>query len=356
MEHRRRTFDAGPGAGLLLPSSAIETVARLHRWQAFAGLADGEVLLSPLSASPLPLPWTVPAGRRRWATVRPEAMWHPLLWLPERLSTPRVLRDPVTGETWGETYDEWALRVVLELTEAGPVTLDWQEWVLLHDPAHDRFVRPAGPEDHDLVPLFDVTTGTWLDVLSTVGLDVDDPADVARVEAWLAGAADAALDAVDLDRHLQADGRDPAWSLDRVHRPLAGPGESRTYVEDLRDASSALVARELGERAARLGHGKAPARELGRQVGTLARIASTLLSPRELVAEDLGLALSLVTASAERATTRRAALDAVADLRMVLGPVAQAAAVGLDRVALRSEIETTQVHRQVAALSGRPVA
>ncbi|MGO1295171.1 MAG: hypothetical protein ACTMIE_13780 [Cellulosimicrobium funkei] len=50
MEHRRRTFDAGPGAGLLLPSSAIETVARLHRWQAFAGLADGEVLLSPLSA------------------------------------------------------------------------------------------------------------------------------------------------------------------------------------------------------------------------------------------------------------------------------------------------------------------
>ncbi|MFJ1511751.1 hypothetical protein [Cellulosimicrobium funkei] len=356
MEHRRRTFDAGPGAGLLLPASAIETVARLHRWQAFAGLADGELLLSPLSASPLPLPWTVPAGRRRWATVRPEAMWHPLLWLPERLSTPRVLRDPVTGETWGETYDEWALRVVLELTEASPVTLDGQEWVLLHDPAHDRFVRPVGPEDHDLVPLFDARTGTWLDVLSTVGLDVDDPADVARVEAWLAGGADAALDAVDLDRHLRADGRDPAWSLDRVHRPLAGPGESRTYVEDLRDASSALVARELGERAARLGRGRAAARELGRQVGTLARIASTLLSPRELVAEDLGLALSLVTASAERATTRRAALDAVADLRMVLGPVAQAAAVGLDRVALRSEIETAQVHRQVATLSGRTVA
>ncbi len=41
---------------------------------------------------------------------------------------------------------------------------------------------------------------------------------------------------------------------------------------------------------------------------------------------------------------------------MVLGPVAQAAAVGLDRVALRSEIETAQVHRQVAALSGRTVA
>ncbi|MFC8923825.1 hypothetical protein [Cellulosimicrobium sp. NPDC057127] len=352
MEHRRRTLDVGPGEHLLLPTSALDTVERLQMWRAFTGLAEDEVLLSPLSATPLPMPWTVPAGHRRWPALRPEAMWHPLLWLPGRLRAPSILRDPVTGEAWGETYDEWTLRVVLELSESSPVVIEDRRWVLLHDHAHGRFVRPAGPEDDSLVPLFDARTGTWLDVLSTVGLDVDDPHDLDRVTAWLAGADDDALDSVDLDRYLRAQDRDPTWALDRAHRPLAGADGTRTYVEDLRDASSALVARELSDRAAELADAHLPAHELGRRAGTLARVASTLLSPHDDVAEDLGLALGLVTASAERASTPARALGAVADLRALLGSVVETAAVGLDRVALRVEIETAEVLGQVATLSG----
>ncbi|MFF3064161.1 hypothetical protein ACFVQ3_06365 [Oerskovia sp. NPDC057915] len=351
MEHRRRALDVGPGEHLLLPASTLDTTGRLHLWRAFTGLHDGELLLSPLTASPLPMPWTVPAGHRRWPGLRPAAMWHPLLWLPARLRTPITLRDPLTGETWGETYDEWATRVALEMTESGPVIIDDRQWVLLHDPSHGRHVRPLGPDDADLVPLYDPITGTWLDVLSTVGLDVDDPAHLARVERWLAGDDDEALDAVDLDVFLRAADRDPAWALDRTQRPLAEGSGYRTYVEDLRDASSALVARELDDRVTDLASARLPARELGQYVGALARAASTLLSAGPDVVEDLGLSLGLVTARAERAATVEAAAAAVADLRVLLGTVADAASLGLARIAQRVEIETAEVLGQVAELT-----
>ncbi len=351
VEHRRRALDVGPGEHLLLPASTLDTTGRLHLWRAFSGLYDGELLLSPLTASPLPMPWTVPAGHRRWPGLRPAAMWHPLLWLPARLRSPITLRDPLTGETWGETYDEWATRVALEMTESGPVVIDGEQWVLLHDPHHGRHVRPLGPDDANLVPLYDPITGTWLDVLSTVGLDVDDPDHLARVERWLAGDDDEALDAVDLDVFLQAADRDPAWALDRTQRPLAEGTGYRTYVEDLRDASSTLVARELDDRVTDLASARLPARELGQHVGALARAASTLLSAGPDVVEDLGLSLGLVTARADRATTVEAASAAVADLRVLLGTVADAASLGLDRIELRVEIETAEVLGQVAQLT-----
>ncbi|MFC7879634.1 hypothetical protein [Isoptericola sp. NPDC057391] len=316
MEHRRRSSDLEPGEHLLL---------------------------SPLSAVPLPMPWTVPAGRRRWPALRPEAMWHPLLWLPRRLGTPRVLRDPAAGRTRGEAYDEWALRVVLELTESAPVTVEGGRWLLLHDPAHGRHVRPADPGDDALVPLYDAHSGTWLDVLATVGLDVDDPADVARVRAWLDGEPDEALDRVDLDRHLRARGRDEAWALHRAQGPLAAPDGTRTYVEDLRDASSALVAREIDALVAVVDAGAGGA-------AGLARLAAAMLSPAPDVAEDLGLTLHVLAARLERAATPTAARAAAADLRGVLGAVADAAAPGLRRTTRRAEAEAEDVLCQARGL------
>ncbi|MCA5892327.1 hypothetical protein LEP48_03045 [Isoptericola sp. NEAU-Y5] len=351
MEHRRRALDAGPAEHLLLPASVIEVAGRLPLWRAFSGLDEHALLLSPLSATPLPMPWTVPDGRRRWPELRPEAMWHPLLWLPARLSAPAVRRDPLTGAPEGETYDEWATRVVLEMTESSPVVVDDRPWVLLHDPGREHVVRPAGPQDDRLVPLFDPATGTWLDVLSTVGLDVDEPGDVARVRDWLDGGTDADLDGIDLDRFLHAAGRNPEWARDRAARPLLAPGSARTYVDDLRDASSALVARELDGEVARLDGDRLPPREAGRRLGLLARLASTFLSPRVDSADDIGLALGLATARADRATTPEQARSAAEVLRAVLGSVAETSAIGIERLEVRAVIETAEVRERVATIT-----
>lgn len=351
MEHRRRPLDVGPGDHLLLPASTFDTMGRLQLWRAFTGLGTDQLLLSPLTACPLPMPWTIPAGQRRWPGLRPGAMWHPLLWLPERLCSPSILRDPVTGRTWGETYDDWATRVALEMTESGPVVIDDEHWVLLHDPAHGRHVRPVGPQDAHLVPLFDPATGTWLDVLSTIGLDVQDPADLARVEHWLDGEDDDALDSVDLDLFLSAADRDPSWALDRAQRPLVDGSGHRSYVEDLRDASCALVARELDDRAADLANARLTTRELGQRIGSLARAAEILLSAGPDVADDLGLALGLAAVRAERTTTVEGTATALSDLRSLLGSVADASSLGLDRITLRVEIETAEVLGQIATFT-----
>ncbi|WP_402377637.1 hypothetical protein [Isoptericola rhizosphaerae] len=350
MEHRRRALDDVPAEHLLLPASVIDTAQRLPVWQAFSGLDEHDLLLSPLSASPLPMPWTVPAGRRRWPRLRPEAMWHPLLWLPARLGSPVARRDPVTGDLEGETYDEWATRVVLEMTEASPVVVDGERWLLLHDPGREHVLRPAGPQDDHLVPLFDPATGSWLDVLATVGLDVDDPADVVRIQEWLDGEPDDALDAVDLDRFLRAHGRDPGWASDRVRRPLVAPGGSRTYVDDLLDASCALVARELGEATVRLMGERLTTRETTRRLGLLARLASTFMSPGTEGADDVGMALGLATARADRATTTEQARAAADVLRAVLGTVAETSALGIERLGLRVAIETAEVRDRIAAI------
>jgi hypothetical protein len=351
VEHRRRALDVGPGDHLLLPSSVLDSMGRVHLWRAFTGLQDDELLLSPLVASPLPLHWTVPAGCRRWPGLRPAALWHPLLWLPARLRTPATVSDATTGLSRSETYDEWAVRVALEMTEAGPVHIGGKHWVLLHDPAAERHVRAAVPQDDQLVPLYDQSDGTWLDVLSTVGLDVDDDDDLARVGRWLAGDDDEALDAVDLDTFLQAADRDPDWALRRAQRPLADDDGHRTYVDDLRDASAALVARELDDRVTDLTSARLPARELGQRVSALAHAASTLLTASRDVEEDLGLALALVCARAERSTTIEATSAATADLRTLLGTVTDTAAIGLDRIELRVEIETDEVLGQIADLA-----
>jgi hypothetical protein len=59
--------------------------------------------------------------------------------------------------------------------------------------------------------LYDQTTGTWLDVLATVDIDVDQPRGQARVAAWLAGRPDSTLDGIDLT-HLTSSQDDPHWS------------------------------------------------------------------------------------------------------------------------------------------------
>ncbi|QNE48698.1 hypothetical protein F1C58_16705 (plasmid) [Glaciihabitans sp. INWT7] len=174
MEIRRRQFLTSPGESLLLPMQAMAIADRLSRWTRYSNLPKEVIVSSPLLA--IPLSKREP-GQRWPAIAEPSAFWHPQLWLPERLTAPET----------GERTDVWAVRVALELTITG---------------------------------LYDVETGTWLDVLSTVGLDSEDPVVQARITEWLEGEPDEDLDRIDLSDGMN-DATEVDWSRQQAEDLLA---------------------------------------------------------------------------------------------------------------------------------------
>lgn len=174
MEFRRRQFLTSPGESLLLPLQAMNIADRLSRWTKYSILPKEAIISSPLVAVPLA---TRAPGSRWPATTEAAAFWHPLLWLPPRLAAPAE----------GELINVWAVRIALELTVTG---------------------------------LYDVESGTWLDILSTVGLDADDEIVQARITEWLDGAPDAELDSIDLSAGLD-DPDEIDWSRAQAEELLA---------------------------------------------------------------------------------------------------------------------------------------
>jgi len=168
-----------PGEPLEVASSTLRSAARYRTWAADTGIGAEWLTPQPLCCVPLPVyPAGWPAGRRRWPGLRPAMMWHPLLWLPERLATRYTLLDDAGGRS-AEPDDVWALRVCLEVQASG---------------------------------LYDADTGSWLDVLSLAGLDGDDPDTMTRVGGWLDGRPDRVLDGLDLTEHVDRPG-DPDWAV-----------------------------------------------------------------------------------------------------------------------------------------------
>ena len=168
-----------PGEPLEVASSTLRSAARYRTWAADTGIGAEWLTPQPLCCVPLPVyPAGWPAGRRRWPGLRPAMMWHPLLWLPERLATRYTLLDDTGGRST-EPDDVWALRVCLDVQASG---------------------------------LYDADTGSWLDVLSLAGLDGDDPDTATRVAAWLDGRPDPVLDGLDLTEHVDRPG-DPDWAV-----------------------------------------------------------------------------------------------------------------------------------------------
>lgn len=205
MDHVRRPSLVTPGTPLLLCRDTIETAVRFRSFVEEAGIPEHLVLTSTLCAVPLPVYTnfgTFPDGRprRRWEGTRAEFMWHPLMWLPPRVAYRYNIDDPATGASRIEDDDLYAIRLAFELTASG---------------------------------LYDPTTGTWLDILATVGIDIDDDLDLARVQDWLDGYPDEILDAIDLTDHMDIEDRD--WAL-----------ESALALRDnLEHASWALIADDL---------------------------------------------------------------------------------------------------------------
>lgn len=204
MSVRYRRFLTERSEALLVPSSPTLGGVRYNAFLEVSGIDRSSVLLSTLMAVPVPLHDRIPSGRRRWAGTRAAFMWHPLMWLPPRLTQRQMVEGysnaftPPDQDTSGsivEPDDLWVVRVALELTATG---------------------------------LYSPRDGTWLDILSVYDLDVDDAADVQRVQRWLDGGADETLESVDVAAYLDSV-EDETWS-------------ARTALEMLPALSGASVA------------------------------------------------------------------------------------------------------------------
>ena len=187
------------GEGLIVASSALDMANRLPELADFAGIDDSFLLTSPMCAVPLPLYGDIPEGQRRWTGTRPEAMWHPLMWLPERLAL-RYRLGMVGDEVWDETDPVWAILSGLELTASG---------------------------------LYDQASCGWLDILAAVNLDIIDPPETRRAHRSLGVPGDEILDDIDLSNYLDLDDRD--WGLE----------SALGLQEDLEVASWGLLASDL---------------------------------------------------------------------------------------------------------------
>jgi hypothetical protein len=179
---RRKSFLLAPGESLLIPNNAGETLSRVPEFARLTGLDSSTDLVIPTStAIPLPVYRADYAeGHVRIPGWHAQMLWHPLAWLPQDF----VFRYQMLGddeESAPEPDELWAVRVCLTLQEHG---------------------------------LYDPTTGTWLDILSAFGLDVDDPDDLARVQAWTDGGDDELLDSVapDVDALIN-DVNDDDWPI-----------------------------------------------------------------------------------------------------------------------------------------------
>lgn len=178
MDIKRRQLLTEPGEGLLLAKSALDTVERFSDWQTATGLHPTRFVFGELCSVPLPIYTAVAPGKRQFAEVNPEVMWHPLFWLPPTIAGRYNLPTGPNGDLEPESNAVWSLRVALELTASG---------------------------------LYSQEEG-WVDILDTVNIDVDNEADLARISEWQAGGIDDLLDSIDLGPYLLLD-ENPNWAL-----------------------------------------------------------------------------------------------------------------------------------------------
>lgn len=234
---KRRAFLADPGTQPLLTPDPIERLEGFERFVEATGIDPGRVLATPVVHFPLPVPFTDNAGGvQRWAGITPKMMWLPLFWLPPHLALRYQYRviDEATGGTSDdleiESDEVWAIRVMLELSRVG---------------------------------LYDAETGTWADVLSFYGLDINDANHQARVELWLDGFPDETLDAIDLTDLIRYE-EDPEWAL----------GAARQLADTLIPAQWSLTASGLllaaGSYLADKGSGDKDRRDMLAVLGSIA--------------------------------------------------------------------------------------
>ena len=224
----RRPFLLEAGEALLVTSDPVRCLINHVSAAKAIGLGQDEFVTSRMSPMPIPVRAGRPRSdvrRRRLAGVEPASMWLPVLWLPKRLTErcrfhlidgevvvidpngyfsddTRAVAAPIDGvRVHTETSDAWVVRVALELEASGA---------------------------------YDMESGTWLDVLDTVAVNIDDGDDVARVQRWLDGEPDDDLD------WLENNYLDDGWQVPRGEKPSWALCSALSMYLDLLDATWAL--------------------------------------------------------------------------------------------------------------------
>jgi len=224
----RRPFLLEAGEALLVTNDPVRCLINHVSAAKSIGLGQDELAASRMSPMPMPVNAGRPHAatpRRRLAGVDPRMMWLPVMWLPPRLTERfrfHVIGDDVVvidpngyfrGDTHAvaapidgrpirtETSDAWVVRVALELEASGA---------------------------------YDMESGSWLDVLDTISINIDDVDNVARVQRWLDGAPD-----IDLD-WLENNYLDDGWQVPRGEEPAWALRSALAMYPDLLDATWAL--------------------------------------------------------------------------------------------------------------------
>lgn len=184
MEPRYRQYLNEPSEALLLAQSPLLTTTRFAQFLDDSGLPMNRIITSKMCSVPIPLyvdASSAPTGRQFPADTNPHLMWHPLFWLPASLANHLSYRD-ADGETQTETDDQWSARVALTLGTSG---------------------------------VYDIENGHWLDMLSVVGLDIEDEMVIDRIKDWLEGSEDPDLDRIDLSAFTDLPDQ-PYWAFRSV--------------------------------------------------------------------------------------------------------------------------------------------
>lgn len=273
IQPRRRQFLTDPNTPPYVWQDASAYTVVLNKFVEYTGIPVDQLFCSP--AYMLPMPIYEPTDNRRPWAIKPEAMWHPLFWLPDRLAYPLHLN---FGDHKDIEYPvDHGIRVFHELTYAAPFKMLDSYWVhmdnfdgapiypygrdedgeelipdLVYDTEHAQILRKADAGDNQLIPMYDPETGTWLDIPSLVGVDLMSEEGVERMRLWLLGQPDEALDSINLDTYMQAHGRDENWAANSLYRAFDGTliGEERDdirYVDTIRGASECFIGSTASE-------------------------------------------------------------------------------------------------------------
>lgn len=207
----RRPFVLEAGESLLVTNDPVRCLTNHVATANALGVTQRDLSVSRISPMPLPINGGRPelgSSRRRIEGINPRSMWLPLMWLPPRLiervqfhvvdgdlviidpnghfaGDPRSVSAPLPGhKVETESTDIWTMRVALELDASGA---------------------------------YDADSGTWLDVLDTIGVNVDDVDDESRVQRWLEGGEDSELSELDASFLSDTPGLDqgeaPSWAF-----------------------------------------------------------------------------------------------------------------------------------------------